>query len=101
MEPISIADQTERAICAAICRSDGIKAREIASILKPDHTTVNQALYRSPLMKELSWQDNECLWHGIMRKARPHSGLQEFSGYYAPVGEFLALDEADWLCALT
>ena len=41
--PIKIADQTERAICAAICRSDGIKAREIAKELDLDRTTVNHA----------------------------------------------------------
>ena len=51
--PIKIADQTERAICAAICRSDGIKAREIAKALNLNRTTVNHALYNSPLMKEL------------------------------------------------
>ena len=41
--PIIIADQTERAICAAICRGDGIKAREIAKELDLDRTTVNHA----------------------------------------------------------
>ena len=100
-KPIRIADQADRAICAAICRSDGIKAREIANALNLNHTTVNRALYRSPLMKELCWQDGEYRWHGIMRQARPHSGLQEFSGYYALVGDFLALNEEDWLHALT
>ena len=34
------ADQTDRAICAAICRSDGIKAKEIAKQLGLDHGTV-------------------------------------------------------------
>ena len=95
--PIKIADQTERAICAAICRSDGIKAREIAKELNLDHTTVNQALYRSPLMKELCWQDNDYRWHGIMRQARPHSGLSEFAGYYGLVRDFLSLTEDEWM----
>ena len=95
--PLQTADQTDRAICAAICRSDGIKAREIANALKLDHTTVNQALYRSPLMKELCWQDGDYRWHGIMRQARPHSGLSEFSGYYGLVRDFLSLTEDEWM----
>jgi len=95
--PIKIADQTERAICAAICRSDGIKAREIAKTLNMDHTTVNHALYHSPLMKELCWQDGEYCWHGIMRQARPHSGLSEFAGYYGLVRDFLSLTEDEWM----
>ena len=37
--PIKIADQTEQAICAAICRSDGIKAREIATSIQSAHRT--------------------------------------------------------------
>ena len=95
--PIKIADQTERAICAVICRSDGIKAREIAKALNLDHTTVNHALYNSPLMKELCWQDNDYRWHGIMRQARPHSGLSEFAGYYGLVRDFLSLTEDEWM----
>ena len=95
--PIKIADQTERAICAAICRSDGIKAREIAKELNLDRTTVNHALYTSPLMKELCWQDDEYRWHGIMRQARPHSGLTEFAGYYSLVRDFLSLTEDEWM----
>ena len=95
--PIKIADQTERAICAAICRSDGIKAREIAKELNLDRTTVNHALYTSPLMKELCWQDNDYRWHGIMRQARPHSGLSEFAGYYGLVRDFLSLTEDEWM----
>ena len=91
------ADQTERAICAAICRGNGLRAREIAKALSLDHTTVNQALYRSPLMKELCWQDDSYRWHGIMRQARPHSGLSEFSGYYGLVREFLSLSESEWM----
>ena len=95
--PIKIADQTEQAICAAICRSDGIKAREIAKELDLDRTTVNHALYTSPLMKELCWQDNDYRWHGIMRQARPHSGLSEFAGYYGLVRDFLSLTEDEWM----
>ena len=95
--PIKIADQTERAICAAICRSDGIKAREIAKNLNLDRATVNHALYTSPLMKELCWQDNDYRWHGIVRQARPHIGLTEFAGYSGLVRDFLSLSEEEWM----
>ncbi len=48
MQPqLKIADQTERAICAAICRGDGIKAREIAKQLNLDRTTVTKAVLRA------------------------------------------------------
>ena len=100
-ERLGQADETERAVCALICRSDGVKAREIAKALSLDHTTVNRALYRSPLMRELCWQDDEHRWHGILRQTRPHGGLQEFSGYYGLVRDFIALDEESWLAALT
>ena len=89
--------EIQRAICAEICRRDGIKAREIARVLNLDHQTVNHVLYSSPLMKELCWQDREYCWHGIVRQERPHAGLQEFSGYYSTVGEFLDLSEDRWL----
>ena len=91
---------TQQSICALICQSDGIKARDIAKKLDLDHKTVNQALYTSPLMKELSWQDREYRWHGIVRQARPHLGLQEFAGYYSRVDEFLDLSEEEWLSRL-
>ncbi len=99
--PLLQANQTDRAICAAICRSDGIKAKEIAKQLGLDHSTVNHALYHSPLMQELCWQDDEYRWHGIMRQARPHSGLQEFAGYYGLVREFMELSEDEWMSKLT
>ena len=89
--------EIQRAICAAICRSDGIRAREIARELKLDHGTVNHVLYSSPLMKELCWQDRDYRWHGIVRQTRPHAGLQEFAGYYALVGDFLELSEERWM----
>ncbi|MBR5010171.1 MAG: helix-turn-helix domain containing protein, partial [Clostridia bacterium] len=82
-------EQLERRICAAICRSGGIKAKEIASALDMDRSTVNRVLYASPLLKELCYQDKDYRWHGIIRQARPHTGLFEFSGYYAAVSEFL------------
>ena len=89
--------QTEQAICALICQSDGIRAREIARELGLDHQTVNHVLYSSPLMKELCWQDREYRWHGIVRQARPHIGLQEFAGYYSRVCAFMDLSEEKWL----
>ena len=49
--------QTDREICALICRSDGIKAKDIARSLKLERQEVNHILYSSPLMKELCWQD--------------------------------------------
>ena len=99
-EEIKLADETEKAVCALICRSGGIKAREIAKELSLDHRTVNHILYASPLMRELCWQDGNYRWHGILRQAYPHSGLQEFSGYYGLVGDFLELDEEAWLEAM-
>jgi len=87
----------DRAICELICRSDGLKAREIALKLGADRTAVNRELYGSALMRELCWQDREYRWHGIVRQSRPHSGLQEFAGYYSLVREFITLSEEEWL----
>ena len=94
-------NETDRAICAVICRSNGIKAKDIATELGIDRKTVNQVLYSSPLMKELCWQDKDYLWHGIIRQSRPHSGLMEFAGYYSLVRDFMALSEEAWLEKLT
>ena len=92
--------QTDREICAVICRRDGILAREIARELDLDRQTVNHILYSSPLMKELCWQDRDFRWHGLVRQARPHTGLQEFAGYYDSVRGFLALSEGAWMARL-
>mgnify|MGYP002623629296 CR=1 FL=1 len=54
-----------RAVCSLICRSDGIKAREIARELKVERSMVNHILYTSPLMRELCYQDRDYRWHGI------------------------------------
>jgi len=94
------APDTERAVCAVICRSDGIRARDIAARLGLDHKTVNRLLYSSPLMRELCWQDRDFRWHGLVRQARPHAGLEEFSGYYGTAREFLALTEEEWLSSM-
>lgn len=90
----------ERAVCAVICRGDGLKAREIANKLGLDHGTVNSLLYSSPLMKELCWQDWDFRWHGIVRQSPDHTGLQEFAAWFSTAGEFLALSEEEWLAAL-
>ena len=93
-------EQLERKVCAVICQSDGVKAREIAALLKLDRNTVNHILYASPLLKELCYQDRDYRWHGIIRQTRPHSGLFEFSGYYGLVSEFLDQSEEEWMSAL-
>ncbi len=93
-------EQLERIVCAAICQSNGIRAREIAALLKLERNTVNHILYASPLLKELCFQGRDYRWHGIIRQARPHPGLFEFSGYYGLVSEFLSLTEEEWLESL-
>ena len=93
--------ELERAVCAVICQSGGIKAREIAERLDLDRKTVNHLLYSSPLMKELCWQDRNFCWHGLVRQTRPHTGLQELAGYYGSVSDFLSLSEEQWMQALT
>ena len=76
---------TEQAICAAICRGDGLKAKDIAAALGMDRKAVNQVLYRSPLLHELCWQDDEYRWHGIVRQ---HGGILHrghlHGGYFQP-----------------
>ena len=94
-------DDLAMRICAEICQSDGMKAREIALRLGVDRQEVNRALYRSALLQELCWQDRDAKWHGLIRQGRPHGGLQEFSGYYSLVRDFLALDEEAFLAQLT
>ncbi len=93
--------EKDRAVCAAICRHDGLRAREIADLLNMDRRTVNSLLYSSPLMKELCYQDRDYRWHGIMRQARPHTGLQEFAACYVTADEFLRLSEKEWLEKMT
>ena len=93
----NLTEQRERDICALICRSGGIRAKEIAGKLNLDRRAVNHILYSSPLMKELCWQDREFRWHGIMKQSRPHIGLQEFAGYYDTAENFLSLSETEWM----
>ncbi len=90
----------ERRVCAVICQSGGIKARDIARLTGLERSTVNHILYASPLMKELCYQDRDYRWHGIIRQARPHLGLFEFCGYYSRVDEFLDLSEDAWMAQM-
>ena len=92
--------ELERAVCAAICSGGGLRAREIAAKLGLDHSTVNRVLYRSPLMRELCWQDRDYRWHGLIRQERPHTGLQKFAAYYGRAGDFISLTEEEWLTQL-
>ena len=94
-------DLTERAIYAQICSHDGILAREIARAIGIDRKTVNHYLYASPYMHELCYRDDSYLWHGYIRQTRPHTGLGDFTGYYASAGEFMQQDEESWFAQLT
>ena len=91
----------ENRIYALICQSDGIKAREIAHQLHTDHTTVNRHLYCYPFIHDLCYRDADYNWHGYIRQTRPHTGLEDYSGYYSTVAEFLALSEDEWFGQLT
>lgn len=93
--------ELERAVCALICGSGGLRAREIAERLGLSREAVNRILYGSPLMRELCWQDRDYRWHGLVRQARPHVGLQEFAAYYSTAGEFMILSQEQWLARLT
>lgn len=93
-------DIIERDIFALICSNDGIKAKDIARKLKKDRSVINHYLYASPYMHELCYRDDCYNWHGYIRQARPHKGLEDFSGYYSTVREFLELDEEAWFEAL-
>ena len=99
-EGLPFADPLERAVCAQICRSGGLRAKEIAKALSLDRASVNRVLYRSSLLRELCWQDRDARWHGILRQSFPHAGLGEFAGYYSLVGEFLSLSEEDWMARM-
>ena len=90
----------ERRVCAEICRSNGLKARDIAKRTGLERNTVNHILYASPLMQELCYQDRDYRWHGIIKQARPHAGLFEFSAYYSRVDAFLDLSEEAWMAQM-
>ncbi|MGI6229539.1 MAG: hypothetical protein ACOYJL_01360 [Tractidigestivibacter sp.] len=96
----SAADERERAIYAAICRHDGVKARDIAQTLGLPRKVVNQYLYRSPFISDLCYRDRDYLWYGMIRQDVPHAGLDQFSGWYGTVAEFMDQDEHGWLSEL-
>ena len=91
----------ENCMYALICQSDGIKAREIAQQLHMDRTTVNRLLYCAPFIHDLCYRDEDYKWYGYIRQARPHKGLEAYSGYYSKVSEFLELSEEEWFAQLT
>ena len=90
----------ERMVYAQIAANDGMKAREIASVLRLDRHTVNHILFSSPLMKELCYQDSGSRWYAMIRHSAAHEGLYEFSGWYGTVREFLDCPEKTWLSSL-
>ncbi len=83
-------------IYALICKSDGIKAIEIAKQLNTDRKLVNRLLYCYPFFYDLCYCDKDYRWHGYIRQTRPHMGLEAYSGYYSTVPEFLACSEDEW-----
>lgn len=93
--------ELEQRIYALVSRRDGLKAKEIASLLKSDHTLINRELYRSALMREMCYQDREYKWHALIRHARPHEGIYEFSAWYGFVSEFMELTEDAWMEQMT
>ena len=93
-------DEIERKMYSIICRNDGIKAREIAREIGVERKDINRLLYNSPFIRELCYRDEEYYWHGLIRQARPHVGLEDFCGYYGRVDRFLSQDEDEWLAEL-
>ena len=77
--------RTEQQVYAAIAARDGIKARELSSLLGIDRKEINQLLVSSALMREMCYKDREYRWHAVIRQAFPHEGLYEFSGWYGTV----------------
>ena len=92
--------EQERAIYSLISVRDGIKAKEIASVLHLSRRDVNHWLFSSALMHELCYQDSDYRWHAIIRQAYIHTGLYEFSGWYGTVAEFMSMSEKEWLDSL-
>ncbi len=92
--------ELDRRVYGLISSRDGLKAREIASLLGTERSTVNRLLTVSALMREMCYQDADYRWHALIRQVSPHEGLFEFSGWYGFVSEFLTLPEDAWLAAL-
>lgn len=90
----------ERAVYSLISVHDGLKAREIASLLGLDRSEVNHLLFSSPLMHELCFQGQDYRWHALIRQKPVHDGLYEFSGWYGTVHEFMDTPENEWILSL-
>lgn len=88
--------QLEEMIYSLICSCDGITAREISKQIKVSKTEINRHLYGSPYIKELCYHDDAYRWYGMIGQKVPHRGLEEFSGYYGYVKEFLDLDYSEF-----
>ena len=93
--------QLEQKVYSLITSRDGIKAREIARILGADRSEVNRCLYTYPFIHDLCVRDQDYYWHGLIRQARPHSGLGDFCGWYGLVREFRGQSEEEWFVAMT
>lgn len=89
-------DIIERDIYAVICAHNGIKAKEIGRLLNRERSEINHYLYGSPFIKELCYQDENYLWNGLISQTRPHFGLEEYSGYYGNVMEFISTGCDEW-----
>ena len=98
---LPVFSQEERTIYSLISAREGIKAKEIASMLSISREKVNHILYSSALMHELCYQDSSYRWHALILQNDIHDGLYEFSGWYGTVHEFLSLQENEWLSSLT
>ena len=61
---------------------------------------MNRELYASPLMRDLCYRDDGYRWHALVRQARPHEGLYEFSGWYGTAREFMDTGEGAFLAEL-
>ncbi len=83
-------------IYSIICSNEGTKAKEIGKRAGEPRNIINHYLYSSPYMKELCFRDREYYWHGLIRQSVPHYGIDEFSGYYSWVKEFLDMDFEDF-----
>lgn len=90
-------DDIERNIYSVICSHIGIKAKEIENITGYPKKTINHYLYCSPYIGELCYRDKDYRWHGLISQKRPHRGLENYSGYYGLVEDFLELPEEEWL----
>ena len=99
-ERIPTFSEEERAVYSLISVKDGIKAKDIASLLHLSRSSVNHLLFSSPLMHELCFQASLYCWHALIRQAPVHEGLYEFSGWYGTVREFIRMSEESWLSSL-